>query len=375
MSSQPTSSTDLLARAPRVADVAARHAAGADMDRNLHPDVVEGILDAGFARHYVPTRWGGTAGTSTDLLHATAEIGTGCTSAAWCASVLAGSARLGAYLSDEGQQELWAKGADTAIVGAMTPRGSATVLNDGWRVTGEWDFTSGVGFSDWALACGLVPTENGPEPWFFALPREDYRMEDTWSSVGMRGTASNTLVLDNVFVPRHRGYPRSAMINGLSVESEARCHTAPLRLVSGLLFAAPALGAARGALRIWSDHMAATEATDASSSFGLIAARAAIGIDAAGLLLERAARVADSGSATETELARNPADCALSVEQLVDVVERLYRSVGSSGHLTAHPIQRVWRDMHSLASHVALRFDSHGGAYGAHVIQPYEHPR
>ncbi|MFJ9409531.1 acyl-CoA dehydrogenase family protein [Streptomyces sp. NPDC101393] len=369
MTSWPTPGPDLPSRAEEFASVAALHAEQADSARALPRAVADGVVEAGFARHFVPARWGGSAGSVTDLLHAVSTVAQGCTSAAWCASVLAGAGRMGAYLPEEGQQELWAKSADTAVVGALVPRGSATEVTGGWRVTGEWNFTSAVALSDWALVCAMVPRANGREPWFFALPRQDYRVADTWTSVGMRGTGSDTLLADNVFVPGHRGFRRQDMADGNSVGSDARCHTAPLRLLSGLLFGAPALGAARAALRVWAEHSgAATDDTNVAARTSL--ARMAIGVDGAGLLMERAARVADAPHAGPHELVRSPADCAHAVDQLVDVVEELLRTSGSSGQLAGHPLQRIWRDVHSLASHVALRFGPVGAAYGARLLDP-----
>ncbi|MFB9591283.1 MULTISPECIES: hydrolase [Streptomyces] len=352
-----------------MASVASRYAERADADRMLSPAVTDGIVDAGFARHFVPARLGGTEGTAAGLLGAVSTLAQGCTSAAWSASVIAGAGRMGAYLPEEGQDELWAKGANTVVVGALMPRGSATAVSGGWRVTGEWAYTSAVGFSDWALVCALVPQDGARVPWFFALPRRDYDVADTWTSLGMRGTASNTLIADNVFVPAHLGFTRQDMIEGRSVGSRARCHTAPLRLLSGLLFGAPALGAARAALRVWADD-ARTGAEEEELSLRTALARATIAVDGAALLLERAAGVADAPAAGPLELTRNPADCAYAVERLVDVVEGLLRASGSSGQLAGHPLQRIWRDVHSLASHVALRFDPAAGAYGSQLLQP-----
>lgn len=346
--------------------MAARHADRADTERLLSAAVAEGIRDAGFARHFVPARFGGRAGSAGELLESVSVLAQGCTSAGWCASVIAGAGRMGAFLPEQAQQELWAKGADTAVVGALIPRGSATAVKGGWRVTGEWSFTSAVDFSDWALVCALVPQDGQQVPWFFALPREDYRVADTWTSTGMRGTGSNTLLADNVFVPAHRGFLRQDMIAGRSVGSDARCHTAPLRLLSGLLFGAPALGAARAALRAWADSAPGTADDEAGSLTTL--ARATAAVDSAALLLERAARVADESEDAPLELVRSPADCAYAVQQLVDVVESLLRASGSTGQLAGHPLQRVWRDVHSLASHVALRFEPVGRAYGRHLL-------
>lgn len=366
MPSWPTTGTELRVRAQELASVAARHADRADAERLLPRPVAEGIRDAGFARHFVPARWGGRDGSAVELLEAVSALAQGCTSAGWCASVIAAAGRMGAYLPEEAQQELWAKGADSTVVGALIPRGSATAVRGGWRVTGEWSFTSAVDFSDWALVCALAPEDGKQVPWFFALPRQDYRVADTWTSLGMRGTGSNTLLADNVFVPAQRGFLREDMLVGRSVGSDARCHTAPLRLLSGLVFGAPALGAARAALRAWEDSArgAAEEETGPLSAL----ARATIAVDSAQLLLERAARVADAPQATALELVRSPADCAYAVEQLVDVVESLLRASGSAGQLAGHPVQRVWRDVHSLASHVALRFDPAARAYGRQLL-------
>lgn len=367
---------------------AARGAALADAERRLAPEVAAGILEAGFARHFVPASRGGAAGGWAELLGAVATVAEGCASTAWCASVLAGAARMGAFLPEEGQEELWAEGPDTTVVGALVPRGAARPVAGGWRVSGAWDFTSGVGFSDWALVCAPVPegaagpegaaegpreatgSERGRAPWFFALPRAAYRVAETWNPVGLRGTASHTLLVDDVFVPAHRGFARERMWLGRPVGSRARCHTVPLPLVSGLLFGAPALGAARAALRDGTRGMAAGAAGGAPRPEAtLTVARAASAVDAAGLLMERAARTADAPRAGPHEIARNQADCAFAVERLVDAVEAVYRRVGSSAQLADRPLQRAWRDIHTLASHVALRFESVGAAYGTALLE------
>lgn len=366
MTSRQMSSAHLQVLAEKAAETALHHAAEADMARALPPPVADAIREAGFARHFVPTEWGGSAGSVTDLLRAAATLGEGCASAAWCASVIAGAARMGAYLPLAGQREIWADGPDSVIVGALMPCGTATRHGDGWRVSGEWDFTSAVGISDWALVCAQVPQEDGAESWFFALPRADYGIADTWHPVGMRGTGSNTLIATEVHVPRHRAFPRESMLKGAGTPSVARCHTVPLRVLSGLLFAGPALGAARTALEVWCARAGGRPAPDPGAR--LVAARAATGIDTAGMLLGRAARVADDASADATEELRNPADCALAVELLVDEVERLYRTVGSTGQLPPDPLQRIWRDLHGIAGHVALRFDPAGSAYGEHLL-------
>lgn len=372
MSSPSLGRHQLHTQVDKAVAITAEYAVEADRERRLSPSAVEAIVGAGFARHFVPERWGGTAGTCSDLSEAVSMVAEACTSAAWCSSVIAGAARMGAYLPLEGQEELWEQGPNTIVSGALVPRGTAHRTGGGWRLSGSWDFTSAVDFSDWSLVCARVPEDEEFPLWFFALPRSDYAILDTWDPVGMRGTGSNTLVADDVHVPAHRGFRRDDMLHGRSCDSTARCHTVPLRAISGLLFAAPALGAARTAFGLWRTRATAgADSTDTATP--LTAASLATTIDAASLLLDRVARGTDAEAGPIDSVLRNPVDCALAVRHLVDVVERIYRSVGSAGQSSSLPLQRVWRDVHGLAGHVALRFESSGVDYGRHLLAESSH--
>lgn len=364
MSGSLLTPTDTSGAVREAAALAARHAADADLARRLPGEVVEALVAAGFARHFVPVRWGGRAGGFEELLDTVSTVGEGCTSAAWIATVTSGAARMGVCLPEEGQRELWSGGADTVVVGALGPTGRATPVPGGWRLTGQWPLVSGVDFADWTLACALASVREHETALFFAVPRRDYRVADTWFNVGMRATGSNTLIAEDVFVPEHRAVAREDIWRGRAVGSDARCHTAPLRAISGPLFAAPALGAARAAVRAWSARMAARPGPAVQG----VLARAEGDIEGAALLLHRAARTADDGLRGEKEHTRAPRDSALAADHLVDAVERLFRSAGSGAQAQDEPLQRIWRDVHCVASHAALRFETAGNAHGGQLL-------
>ncbi|MEW1779822.1 hydrolase [Streptomyces sp. NPDC086777] len=349
------------------AELAARHAVSADRARRLPGEVVAALVAAGFSRHFVPARWGGRAGGFGELLDAVSAVGEGCTSAAWIAAVVAGAARMGVYLPEEGQRELWSTGAETVVAGALNPGGRAVPEAGGWRLTGEWPLVSGVDLADWTLVCALVPRGERAVARLFAVPCRDYRVVDTWFNVGLRATGSNTLVVDGVFVPGHRSVARGAVRQGRAVGSDAPCHTARLRAVSGTLFAAPALGAARAAVRSWSARSAGqTAGRPPSPADGRparsVLARAEGEIESAALLLRRVALAGDGGPGGGGEPARARRDCALAADRLVDAVERLFRSAGCGAQAQDEPLQRIWRDVHCAASHTALRLDTAGSA-------------
>jgi two-component flavin-dependent monooxygenase len=147
----------------------------------------------------------------------------------------------------------------------------------------------------------------------------------------------------------------------------------PHRAISGVLFASPALGAARGAHRSWARRITEGGGWPGGSptrraAAHLTAARVAGEIDIAELLLRRAAAVCDSGPVHPAETLRNAHDCALAADRLVGAVETLFRTAGSRGQLMNSALQRFWRDVHSLASHVALQLEPSAGAYGEFLL-------
>jgi alkylation response protein AidB-like acyl-CoA dehydrogenase len=356
------------------------HARAADRDRRLPAEAAHALTGAGFPRHFVPREYGGEAGTFADFLRNVATVAEGCAAAGWCAALFASHARMAAYLPPDGRRDLWGEGPDVRISAAITPAGTVTAAAGGWRLSGSWNFVSGVDFADWALLSGWEPGRSERRIRFFAVPRADWTVNDTWFTVGMRGTGSKTIVLDGAFVPEHRSFMQQVMLEGAAPatgEPPARCHTVPFRLVNGMSLVAPALGTARGALAAWSAWIGRktetlmgreVHARDKASVQSALA-RSSVAIDAAELLLARIAATADGDEpVTPGLIARSHRDCAVAAEYLTDAVERLQRASGARGQAEDNAVARAWRDVHAAASHAALQFDVNAAAYARHVL-------
>ena len=354
-----------------VSRLAAAHARQAEQERRLSPKVFEAIRSAGFARHFVPAAWGGTEGGFEDCLCAVAEVARHDPSAGWCAAIAATLGRMTGFLPEEGRRAVWAEGPEVLVVGALVPGGQALAEPGGWRLSGSWPYVSGVHSSDCALLACRVPAPGtaAPEVRFLLAPRAAYRVEETWQTVGMRGTGSHTLVLDEpLFVPESHSFVHTDLLAGRPCGDEPAPLTVPLRNVSGLTFAGPVLGAVRGALDAWS---LAARARRRSTDGELALARSAAETDAAALLLSRAARDADSGGGEDEETgARAQRDQAAATDLLLGAVNRLVRHGGTNAQHDSEDLQRFWRDANTGAAHAVLQWEPAARRFAAAVLGP-----
>ena len=125
-------------------------------------------------------------------------------SAGWCAFINSTSTAWGgAFLPDAGVQRIFADGRMPIASGAVIPRGLATPVDGGWRVSGRWPFASGSAHSSWLLAGFRIVRDDapGPEHMIMACPVEDVQFLDNWQVMGLKGTGSRDFVLTDYFVP------------------------------------------------------------------------------------------------------------------------------------------------------------------------------
>ena len=369
----------LAGRVEGVVEVVAEHGAKGEAARRLSPEVAQAIVDVGFARHFVPARWGGAQGGFAECVRGVAALARADASAGWCASLAAAVGRMAAFLPEAGQRALWSGGPDTLIVSGLMPAGSAVAVDGGWILEGTWPYVSTVHYADWALVCCPVPMGGERiEVRMLLVPRESFGVHETWHTSGMRATGSETLVLEPTFVPVGHTFAREEMLAGRV--GGAGMPAAPLKSVSGLSFAAPMLGAADGALEAWCAGAARSRARprdgnrltpDMSATAELTLARSAADVDAARLLVERAAEDADAGRVRDRLVAaRARRDCVAAADMVLDAVNRLVRTAGTGGQHESSPLQRFWRDVNAAAGHAAMQWEPAARAYASLVLAP-----
>ena len=157
------------------------------------------LREAGFWLSSYP-RYGGLEADPREFFRAQATLAEGCMSSAWAGGIVSVHAFQLALFDDRAQQEVWSS-ANDLISSSYAPMGKVTVVEGGFRLSGRWGWSSGSGHCDWVFLGAIVPDDGYRT---FLLPASDYRIEDTWQAMGLQGTGSNDVVVEDMFVPEYR---------------------------------------------------------------------------------------------------------------------------------------------------------------------------
>ncbi|MGE0304418.1 MAG: acyl-CoA dehydrogenase family protein [Acidimicrobiia bacterium] len=359
---------ELVERARALAPRLRERAEQAERDRTVPSESIAEILSAGLGgRMLTPARFGGDELTLDAQYEVAVELGRGCASTAWVATLLPHGCHMVGMFPEAGQQAVWADGPDPLIAASLPPAAKVERVNGGYRISGSHPFASGVDHATWVIVSGLVGGESGPVNHQFLVPRKDIRIDDTWFAAGMRATGSKTIVIDNVFVPEGHACAGPTLIAGTAVGGTVNTnllYRVPLAIHGGLTFIGPVIGAVRGAYeqfvatsrerktergQLLAESEVVQEATGTVSAY----------IDAADALVRRGlhlARTCDPTTAEErAEAIRNYTQAG---DFAVDAVDLMLEHSGTRAFMETHPLQRAWRDVHMMTSHIAFTRDN-----------------
>jgi alkylation response protein AidB-like acyl-CoA dehydrogenase len=339
---------------------AARHAVEADQTGNVNSAVVDALRLSGVITHFVDPRYGGGPGDFTSITGTISVLAHACPATAWLASVSAYNARFAGFLPEQGRHDIWGD-ADTALIASgLIPTGHAELTDTGsYRLSGTWRYVSGVESADWVLLVATTqPAVNPPGPYLYAVPRHQVTIRPTWNSLGMRATASHTVVVNDLEVPAHRATSHRRILAGTPSPDcpDGIAHATPLLALGGLTFLAPAYGAAdelAAVLTRRTVQQAGSTSKPIPESVSLALGRATAAIDATHHLIGAITSDLDTGSG-RTRAAINAQRAAYAATLLRDAMTALMPVIGTGNLAEYTDVQRLWRDVTIALSHAAL---------------------
>ncbi|GAA2716628.1 MULTISPECIES: acyl-CoA dehydrogenase family protein [Streptomyces] len=362
------SSRTLPERAAALVDLLRRNAARTEEDRRVTEENIEALADAGLFLLTVPRRFGGRQASIRTLLEVSAELGRGCGSTAWFTALVNVCGWVVGLFPERAQREVYGEGPGARVCSVLTPGGTSRAAGGGQVVTGRWPFASGCLDAQWALLGTPVTGADGEQldRGVALVPVAELTIEDTWHSVGMRGTGSHTLVAEEVFVPGHRILSLTGALRGeypTEFTDEALYRSAFVPVLSSVLVG-PQLGMARGGLELVTaslgkgrplSHTFFAQAREASSTQIQLAEAAQL-VDTAALHLMRAADDIDTWAASGTPMplldrARVRMDTATVARRSREALDILLSLHGAGSFAEANPLQRLWRDQETASRH------------------------
>jgi alkylation response protein AidB-like acyl-CoA dehydrogenase len=209
--------TSLTERAAAVGATLAEHAARHDAEGSFVTEAYDALRASGLLKAGVPVELGGDGATVAELTALQRELAQHCGSAALASSMHQHVVAFTAWRRRRnlpGAEATLRRVAEEGILLVSTgggdythPRGEAVRVDGGYRVTGHKCFASQSNHGT-VLATMFTcdDPERGRRVLNVAVPMASpgVTVADNWDTLGMRGTASNDIVLTDVFVPDER---------------------------------------------------------------------------------------------------------------------------------------------------------------------------
>jgi 3-hydroxy-9,10-secoandrosta-1,3,5(10)-triene-9,17-dione monooxygenase len=377
--------SELVERAAALRPLLEANAEETERERRVAEANIEAIREAGLCRIMVPRRFGGYETDFRTMLSVMAELGKGCGSTSWAMSLINICAWLTGLYPERAQEEVWGTNPDEGwAAGSLAPAGQARRADGGYVVSGRWPWASGCLHAQWGVA-GMVITDDAGEfvdIGIALMPMAELTIEDTWFMAGMRGTGSNTIVAEEVFVPEYRfvSYPRAFQGEYGSEHKDEALYRSAFVPVTILILIGPQLGLASAALELVREkapqrgitHTHLDKASE-STGFQMQLAEAAMKIDTAYLHAFRAAADVDEAAGRGELLdvvhrARIRLDSALVAQTCQDAVDLLVSAHGASSFAEASRLQRIWRDVHVASRHAITGWAVNLEIYGKALL-------
>ena len=346
-------------------ELAAR-AAEMEEVRRLPAGLAAKLAETGLFRMVTPAAYGGLQCSPRQIVEAVEVVAEANASAGWCVMIGATTAMNAAYMSPDMAREVYDDPL-TITGGVFAPMGKAVVDGDDYILSGRWQWGSGSANCTW-LCGGAIIFEDGqmqmlpsgrPDARMMVFPAGDAQLLDTWHTMGLKGTGSGDIEVENIRVPK----ARSVSLVTDTPQVEGALYAFPAFGLLSLGVAAAAMGNAKGALNAFLDLGRVKKNQGSRKTLG---ERAVIQAETAQLMAQfRAARaylmdeidqtwdVAQvSGEIPVERRAALRMACTHMVRTSADICRATYDMGGGVALFSDNDLQRRMRDAHAMTQHI-----------------------
>ncbi len=337
-----------------------------EAERRVPADIMSALHDAELWRMCLPRSIGGGEADPLTVMQTVEAIAAADASTAWCLGQGLGCSRSAAFVEREVAEEVFGK--PDAVLAWGPPNGpvKALAVDGGYRVSGKWQFTSGLPNATWlGPNCPVVEADGAPRldaagtpvTRTMLLPVSDAEITDVWQVIGLRGTGSNNFEITDVLVPEAFSFVRGSAADR---REDGPLYRMALTTFYGIAFAGVALGVARTALdsfiRLAAEkkpiHNRLVLRENPGVQRELAQAEANLG-SARSYLVDMVGTAWNCGHSPDDwpldHRARLRLACTHAVRQARDTVAFAYQSAGSTAIFDNNSFERRFRDINTIA--------------------------
>ncbi|MEA2177154.1 MAG: 3-hydroxy-9,10-secoandrosta,3,5(10)-triene-9,17-dione monooxygenase [Solirubrobacteraceae bacterium] len=343
----------------------------------LPDSTLQDYIDAGFWRVVQPRRFGGYEFDLDTFLRVTTELSRGCPSSGWVFGLTAAHNLIVGLFEEQGQIQLFGDG-DFRCPLSNLPA-PAKKVDGGYVVSGWWDYSSGCDVATHFIGGAVITEDDGSiDTRWVAIRRDQYEIIDNWDTLGMRGTGSRRVTVEDLFIPTHHTVPSPNPFRPVVDFPGRDVHANPQFRgpLASLLISEPAavcVGIAQAAVDEYIELLTTKHQYGPMSPlrrdlhvFQRLLGEATAYCDTAEAALrqvaerwtELAQRSAQTGEPTSDEDDRR---LILMEQQVIELasktVELVFRTSGSSASNKGQRIERYFRDLNMVRTHVTLQFE------------------
>lgn len=349
--------------------------------RQLTPEVLALLHESGMLRILQPKRYGGMELDFVSVFDIPEVVGRGDSSVAWNVGNLSIHHWMLALFDPKAQEEVWGENPDAIIAsGIAYPQGRGRKVDGGIVLSGYWNFSSGVDPSTWnQLACIVRDGDKVIDHRMCMVPRKDFTIIDDWDTLGMRGTGSKSVKVDEVFIPDYRSLSMYTARGGSDYPGAAvnpnPLYRIPLGGLGSSCLAGSVIGNAQAALdlTIASVKERSTNYTGVRMrDFQTVQLRVGVAgskIDAARTIIHNDCLDGQRFAAANVmppmeDKLRWRRNCSLAARMAVEAIDTLHEMAGANGIYTKYPLERLFRDAHSATGHIGFNWDAGMATWG-----------
>jgi alkylation response protein AidB-like acyl-CoA dehydrogenase len=362
--------SDPLVRARALGDDIAAAADEIERTRRIPAALLDRLHGARLCRMLLPRAFGGDEVDPGTYLLALEAVARQDASVAWNLFTANSAVLMAPHLEPATARAIFTPA--NALVAWGPPNATvATIEPGGYRVSGRWDFASGCRNATWmGLHCHVA--ERGGEPRLnkvgrpeirtMLFPLEKARLIDTWDTIGLRGTASDSYSVEDLFVTDDftgtREEPESRRDPG-------RLYAFPMQGLYAIGVAGVALGTAGAMLDAFQELAAGKTprglsrlADSAAVQSGVALAEARLGAARAYALETLAdiyARAGPDAPIDVPDRARVRLSASNAIQGSIEVADWIYKRAGVDAIFRGGPFQRRFRDIHTLSQQIQSR--------------------